>query len=192
MFYCLHCHISRVLFRFRSGNYSTKFIGNEYPEGFHGVKLTKPETSQFIALAAAIHSARNEDVSAAAHQHSYGTAERQQLKAMQEARQKHHLESTAYVSAEDQEEEGQDEEEDYFSDGETEDMVVVLGGPKGHAYQVSLNVSDLLTVTITPFDKHNKLDNGKTVTVSTIIACADKRNCSPGFPFLYFLCAGPC
>ncbi len=130
------------------------------------MKLNKHETSQFIALAAAVHSARNEDTSAAAHQHSYGAAERKQLQAVQEARQRHHLDATAHVSAStaEAEEEGLDEEE-YFSDGETEDLVVVLGGPKGHAYQVSLNVSDLLTATITPLDKHNKLENGKAVVV---------------------------
>lgn len=52
--------------------------------------------------------------------------------------------------------------------GETEELVVVLGGPKGHAYKVSLNVSDLLTATITPLDKHNKPDASKAVTVSPI------------------------
>ena len=47
---------------FRSGHYSTKFIGNEYPNGFHGVQLKEHETFEFLALAAALHSARNEEL----------------------------------------------------------------------------------------------------------------------------------
>jgi len=50
------------LFSFRSGHYSTKFIGNEYPNGFHGVQLKEHETFEFLALAAALHSARNEEL----------------------------------------------------------------------------------------------------------------------------------
>ncbi len=45
---------------FRDGNYCTKFIGEEYPNGFKRVELTKHEQHQMIATAAAIHEARNE------------------------------------------------------------------------------------------------------------------------------------
>ena len=40
---------------FRKGNYGTGFIPQEYPNGFHGVQLTKHETLELIASAAAIH-----------------------------------------------------------------------------------------------------------------------------------------
>lgn len=45
--------------RFRAGKYSTKFIPQEYPTGFHGVELSAPETRQMLGVAAAIHSVRN-------------------------------------------------------------------------------------------------------------------------------------
>ena len=51
--------------RFRSGNYSTKFIPMEYPKGFHGVALSEPETHQLVATAVAIRSAQNEHMSEA-------------------------------------------------------------------------------------------------------------------------------
>lgn len=44
--------------KFRSGDYSTKFIGEEYPKGFHGVALNKAETHNLIAFAAIMHQAR--------------------------------------------------------------------------------------------------------------------------------------
>jgi propionyl-CoA carboxylase alpha chain len=40
---------------FRDGNYSTKFIAQEYPDGFKGVELKKVEKSQLIAMAVAVH-----------------------------------------------------------------------------------------------------------------------------------------
>ena len=46
--------------KFRTGHYSTKFIGEEYPEGFKGVELVHEEKNQLIALGAAIHAARHE------------------------------------------------------------------------------------------------------------------------------------
>jgi len=46
--------------KFRSGRYSTKFIPEEYPEGFHGVTLTDVETNEMIAYAALLHQARIE------------------------------------------------------------------------------------------------------------------------------------
>lgn len=45
---------------FRSGNYSTKFIEEQYPDGFKGVNLNYKETNELIALAATIHLIRNE------------------------------------------------------------------------------------------------------------------------------------
>ena len=46
--------------RFRDGDYSTKFIPQEYPEGFTGVALTERETHELIASAVAIHHSRLE------------------------------------------------------------------------------------------------------------------------------------
>lgn len=43
---------------FRDGNYCTKFIGEEYPNGFTRVELTPKENLQLIATAAAIHEAK--------------------------------------------------------------------------------------------------------------------------------------
>lgn len=45
---------------FRDGNYCTKFIGEEYPNGFTRVELTPKENHQLIATAAAIHEAKIE------------------------------------------------------------------------------------------------------------------------------------
>jgi hypothetical protein len=36
---------------FRSGNYGTKFIAEQYPDGFSGVPLSKEETLDLIAAA---------------------------------------------------------------------------------------------------------------------------------------------
>jgi len=46
--------------KFISGNYSTKFIEEQYPDGFHGVELTDNERLEFIGIAAAIHNANYE------------------------------------------------------------------------------------------------------------------------------------
>ena len=45
---------------FRTGNYSTKFIGQEYPDGFKGVQLSKAETNRLIATTALMHYQRKE------------------------------------------------------------------------------------------------------------------------------------
>ena len=45
---------------FRSGNYSTKFIGEEYPNGFKGVELSKPDINRLIATTALMHYQRKE------------------------------------------------------------------------------------------------------------------------------------
>eukprot|EP00602_Paraphysomonas_sp_CaronLab_P000439 CAMPEP_0185018568 /NCGR_PEP_ID=MMETSP1103-20130426/1243_1 /TAXON_ID=36769 /ORGANISM="Paraphysomonas bandaiensis, Strain Caron Lab Isolate" /LENGTH=720 /DNA_ID=CAMNT_0027548413 /DNA_START=90 /DNA_END=2252 /DNA_ORIENTATION=- len=42
---------------FRNGTYGTKFIGLEYPTGFHGVDLNPEETTELVATAAAMHHA---------------------------------------------------------------------------------------------------------------------------------------
>eukprot|EP01038_Epipyxis_sp_PR26KG_P007590 gene7590-10339_t len=47
--------------KFRSGNYCTKFIGEEYPEGFKGVVLNPREKNELIIVAAAMHQARTEN-----------------------------------------------------------------------------------------------------------------------------------
>jgi len=46
--------------RFRSGNYSTKFIGQEYPKGFKGEQLTHEETYKLVSSAAAMFYVRKE------------------------------------------------------------------------------------------------------------------------------------
>lgn len=57
--------------RFRSGNYSTKFIGQEYSSGFTGVPLSSEEKNQLIAVAAAFHCGRPEN---ARRMHTAATA----------------------------------------------------------------------------------------------------------------------
>lgn len=50
--------------------------------------------------------------------------------------------------------------------GEKSEVVVVLGGTKGTAYHVGLEVGELLTATITPLDKvHGHPDNAKAIKV---------------------------
>ncbi|CAE7585507.1 pccA [Symbiodinium microadriaticum] len=46
--------------KFREGNYCTKFIGEEYPNGFSGVQLTVQETNELIATAVSMHQATGE------------------------------------------------------------------------------------------------------------------------------------
>lgn len=99
--------------------------------------MTAAETSQFIALAAAIHSAKNEHLAA-----------RQQQRA------------PASV----------DEEGNVL-----EDLVVVLGGPKGTAYKVQLSVNNLLAVSIQPLAAADN-NNSKPVkvykqTVLVLLCC---------------------
>lgn len=44
--------------RFRSGNLSTKFIPEEYPEGFKGHSINATNIEELIASAAAMHLSR--------------------------------------------------------------------------------------------------------------------------------------
>ena len=55
------CGVYRNTCRFRSGNYSTKFISTEYPEphGFKGVTLSWEENLRMVAVAAAMHQVRS-------------------------------------------------------------------------------------------------------------------------------------
>lgn len=46
--------------KFRSGKYSTKFIPEEYPTGFHGEKLTVDEKKQMLAVATSLYLAVQE------------------------------------------------------------------------------------------------------------------------------------
>lgn len=48
--------------KFRSGKFTTKFIEEEYPEGFHGVQLEPAEKESVAALAAVLHIVRLEAV----------------------------------------------------------------------------------------------------------------------------------
>lgn len=43
---------------FREGNYGTKFIPLEYPQGFKGESLTDLETNELIAAGVALHGQR--------------------------------------------------------------------------------------------------------------------------------------
>lgn len=47
---------------FRSGNYNTKFIPEQWPDGFKGVVLSPPETLRFVAMAVALHLERTDIV----------------------------------------------------------------------------------------------------------------------------------
>lgn len=166
---------------FRSGNYSTKFIGNEYPTGFHGVKLNPKETSEFIALAAAIHSARNEDNTNVRHNAEAAAEEAADLKARHDARKRHHLVCSAAAppaATHAAEAEMEDEFEDEL---ENDEFVVVLGGTKGKAFHVSLNTYDMLTVTISPMDKVT----GMPITAKATKVCLSDLDWSPGQSLAY-------
>ena len=41
--------------RFRAGRLSTKFLAEEFPEGFQGTKLNQEETDQLVATAAEVY-----------------------------------------------------------------------------------------------------------------------------------------
>ena len=41
--------------RFRAGRLSTKFLAEEFPEGFQGTKLDQEETDQLVATAAEVY-----------------------------------------------------------------------------------------------------------------------------------------
>ena len=45
--------------RFREGKYGTKFIAENFPDGFSGVKLTQPEQQRLLAVAASVHQTRS-------------------------------------------------------------------------------------------------------------------------------------
>ena len=121
-----------VLHRFRKGDYSTKFIPNEYPEGFHGVKLNKHETTELIALAAAIHSARHEQSNSIKQERANSKEEIQMERKMAEMRQLHHLHGSmrdlAPKAAHHPTSEEEEEDEEY---GVHEEVVIVLGGHQG-------------------------------------------------------------
>jgi hypothetical protein len=65
-----------------------------------------------------------------------------------------------------------DYEEEYEQgSGEASELVVVLGGTKGTAYHVALDMSDLLSATITPLDKvAGHPDNAKAIKVGRAAA----------------------
>lgn len=48
---------------FRNGIYSTKFIPENYPNGFHGVELNREETNKLLATAAVLHAFREKALS---------------------------------------------------------------------------------------------------------------------------------
>jgi acetyl/propionyl-CoA carboxylase alpha subunit len=157
---------------FRSGNYSTKFIGNEYPEGFHGVQLTTSETTEFIALAAALHSARHEHVAVAEHSAKEGRRYVAQQTGMSHARQMFHMTSSTLPGA--PAEEDMDANAGQYGDNEEEEeravesMVVVLGGPKGQAYHVKVSVDNMFQADITPMNAAGELEMEKTESVRTL------------------------
>jgi propionyl-CoA carboxylase alpha chain len=45
--------------KFRTGDYNTKFIGEEYPNGFTGVVLTDTESKELVAITSAMHLVRS-------------------------------------------------------------------------------------------------------------------------------------
>jgi len=148
----------RSVFRnpvFRQGTYSTKFIPQQYPDGFRGVTLNPEETLNFIALAAALHSARKDR----SRRHSpedkrrIGTdvelESRKLLSAMLETR---------LTTAEDTYDEDDDDDDDDDNEMECveEEMVVVLPEDNNNnrttpsaAYLVRLLLRDTMRVNIT-------------------------------------------
>ena len=153
--------------RFRKGDYSTKFIPNEYPEGFHGVKLNKHETTELIALAAAMHSAGHEQSNSIKQERANSKEEIQMERKMAEMRQLHHLHGSmrdlAPKAAQHPTSEEEEDDEEY---GVHEEVVIVLGGTKGKAYLAHLSLGDMLRVKISPMDKNNIPDLTKSTTVS--------------------------
>jgi hypothetical protein len=48
------CFNDKYFCSFRDGNYCTKFIGEEYPKGFHNVDLSEKEKLQLLATSVAL------------------------------------------------------------------------------------------------------------------------------------------
>ncbi|KAJ1406330.1 hypothetical protein B484DRAFT_404170, partial [Ochromonadaceae sp. CCMP2298] len=140
------------------GDYSTKFIENEYPGGFTGVVLEDHETADLVALAAAVHSARHEH-SRKAGEEDEETSVKQYTENQQAVggyRQGLHL--YAGTGGPDADEEDEDE-----LDGVRESVVVVLGAhPNQRPYRADLIMSNILQVTITPLDAEGQA-SGRTV-----------------------------
>ena len=124
---------------FLDGKYGTSFIPEQYPDGFHGVELSNGEKNELVSIAALIHESRLHLTGDC--NNNYGTP------------------SNVPVG---------------MSEGEYDDMkarmeecVVVLGGPKGPAYHVSMDmamddsVADCLEVKIVPLDEKGQV-SGKT------------------------------
>jgi len=124
---------------FREGNYCTKFIPEEYPNGFKMVDLSPLETDQMIASAVSLHVAQNEhllkEVNANPLAHNSVNE---------------HIQENAHMD---------------FGTEQHNHSVVVLGGPKGQAFDVHTVISDRLVSKITPLDAKNK-PAGKTIEVA--------------------------
>lgn len=142
-----------TLFRFRKGKYSTKFIPEQYPKGFHGVQLSQRETLELISAAAAMHQTV-EELSAD----------------VQKKR-----EAAAAASEQDEEGSGAVSTMD-------EEYVVVLGGPKGRAYRVTLRLVDELEISITPINDAGDA-SGK---VTDVHVCVRRKDDDENWP-LYLL-----
>jgi len=168
----------RSVFRnpvFRGGTYSTKFIPQQYPDGFHGVFLNVEETIDFIALAAALHSARGDRsrrLSPDANRETDKERDsRKLLSAMLETRF-----TTADGPTSDLYEDEEEEEEDEELEFVEEEMVVVLmptataapkdDGTTGAAYLVRVRVGDTMRVTITAWSQETGLSPTRVASAS--------------------------
>lgn len=125
---------------FRKGNYCTKFIPEEYPNGFKMVDLTPFETQQMIASAVALHLAENEHLLT-------------QVPSHHEAHNRIN-EVIAHNSHEE------------YPDIQYNRSIAVLGGPKGDAYEVEIRITDKLMATVTPLDEHRHPIVSKRVEVA--------------------------
>lgn len=124
---------------FRDGNYSTKFIPQEYPDGFKGVELKKDEKSQLIAMAVAIHQ-----------------------EYMRVHDQDSDYDDEYDDDYEDDEDDNNDTEEDNYAD--TEEFVVVL---EKQNYAVKLNYDEDIVVSIEPLGSDSN-DNIELQAISSI------------------------
>jgi propionyl-CoA carboxylase alpha chain len=100
---------------FKSGIYSTKFIEEQYPDGFKGVQLSKNEVCELICIATVMHLVRSEK---------------------------------------------------QLAKGDLDQYVVILGGPKGAAYSVYINVDTDLVITVEKLGDNS--ENAETKRISKL------------------------
>lgn len=125
---------------FRSGNYCTKFIAEEYPNGFKRVELTPFEQKQMIATAVSVHLVENPTL--------LTRLSEEELNVLQASR------------GMDEQERAEHEERQYSR------LVAVLDGPKGQAYEVKVAVGEEFRAVITPLDAQQRPLSAQAVEVT--------------------------